>query len=373
MFKSLINNITQIPGWKTRKKIIVFESDDWGSIRMPSNEVKNSLHKSNPNIANDLYCKYDNLENSDDLNALFELLKKYKDKNGRNPVITANTIVANPNFDKIKGSNFENYFYETFLETLNNYYPNQNVFKLYQQGITENIFFPQFHGREHVNVSKWLNELKNNNNLLIEAFNHKVFGIPLNISNNSRGNFMASFDAISQTEIDSLEKNLADGLNLFENIFHYKSKTIICPCYVWPNEINKILAEKGVKAFQGMKFQFEPSKNKTEYSKSFHYTGQKGQFNLRYLVRNVFFEPTHFQQQSHINELISKITTAFKWNNPVIIGTHRINFIGSLQESNRNTNLQKLDEVLNKITSQHPDVEFYTSAELIEEINTSKS
>lgn len=29
-----------LPGWHTRRKIVVIESDDWGSIRMPSKEVK---------------------------------------------------------------------------------------------------------------------------------------------------------------------------------------------------------------------------------------------------------------------------------------------------------------------------------------------
>jgi hypothetical protein len=30
---------TQLRTWKTNKKLIVIESDDWGSIRMPSNQV----------------------------------------------------------------------------------------------------------------------------------------------------------------------------------------------------------------------------------------------------------------------------------------------------------------------------------------------
>jgi hypothetical protein len=29
-------------GWKTKRKIVVIESDDWGSIRMPSPESFNS-------------------------------------------------------------------------------------------------------------------------------------------------------------------------------------------------------------------------------------------------------------------------------------------------------------------------------------------
>jgi hypothetical protein len=373
MYQKLLRNLSHIPGWKTKKKIVVFESDDWGSIRMPNNLVRDKLIKFDQSIEDDLYCKFDNLENKDDLSALFNVLKRHKDKNGKSPVITANTVIANPNFDKIKKSNFEEYHYESFIGTLNSYYPNDNVLNFYKEGINENIFFPQFHAREHVNVKMWLSELQHQNNLLLEAFNLGVFGIPLKILNNNRGNFMAAFDIKSKEDLTHLDGIVEDGLSLFQNIFGFQSKTIICPCYVWPSEINKVLAKNGVQAFQGMKFQFKPTINKAKYTKIFHYTGQKEEFNLRYLVRNAFFEPTHFPHSSHLEELLFRIESAFNWNNPVIIGTHRINFIGSLNESNRNTNLKKFDVLLSKILKKYPDIEFYSSAELITEIKkTSK-
>jgi hypothetical protein len=48
--KSIKQNIINLPGWRTNRKIIVFESDDWGSIRMPhmliiNNNIKNGLFK----------------------------------------------------------------------------------------------------------------------------------------------------------------------------------------------------------------------------------------------------------------------------------------------------------------------------------------
>jgi len=37
--KALRKNLVNIPGWRTNRKIVVIESDDWGSVRMPSREV----------------------------------------------------------------------------------------------------------------------------------------------------------------------------------------------------------------------------------------------------------------------------------------------------------------------------------------------
>lgn len=36
MLRTVIKNFSNLPGWRTNRKIVVIESDDWGSIRMPS-------------------------------------------------------------------------------------------------------------------------------------------------------------------------------------------------------------------------------------------------------------------------------------------------------------------------------------------------
>jgi hypothetical protein len=41
--------------------------------------------------------------------------------------ITANTLMTNPDFKKIKDDKFEVYHHQLFKETLERYYPNQNI------------------------------------------------------------------------------------------------------------------------------------------------------------------------------------------------------------------------------------------------------
>ena len=105
--KELYNMI----GWRTKRHLVVIESDDWGSIRMPSREVYDEFLRRGIRVDNDAYCRYDSLATKEDLTDLFDVLQSVKDKNGNHPVITANCVVANPVFDKIKESNFIfNYF-----------------------------------------------------------------------------------------------------------------------------------------------------------------------------------------------------------------------------------------------------------------------
>ena len=101
-------------GWRTKRKIVVIESDDWGAIRMPSKSVYNTLLKQGLRVDKCLFSRYDSLESVDDLERLFAVLDSVKDKNGRGAVFTANCVVANPDFAKIKEANYLQYFYQNY-------------------------------------------------------------------------------------------------------------------------------------------------------------------------------------------------------------------------------------------------------------------
>jgi predicted RNA-binding protein with PIN domain len=45
MLKKITKTLSNLPGWRTSRKIVVIESDDWGSLRMSSNEFYNTLQK----------------------------------------------------------------------------------------------------------------------------------------------------------------------------------------------------------------------------------------------------------------------------------------------------------------------------------------
>ena len=49
---------------------------------------------------------------------------------------------------------------------------------------------------------------------------------------------------------------------------------------------------------------------------------------------------------------------------PVVISSHRVNYIGRISERNRDENLNLLDKFLAFIVETHPDVVFLSSAEL---------
>ncbi|MBV6653134.1 MAG: hypothetical protein KI786_05230, partial [Mameliella sp.] len=239
LLKYLAKSYVNFNSWNTKRKLIVIESDDWGAIRMPSKEVAQSLAITNSLVTKDPYCLYDKLANPDDLTALFDTLTQFKDKNGRHPVITANTIVANPDFKKIEDSEFEAYHYEPFHETIERQASGKKVLKLWSDGQASGLFVPQLHGREHVHALAWLAELRAGNKELLDAFERGTWGVPYQaLTTQRRQNLQASLDVYGlKGEKQFQSEWLKEAADIFTNYFGYASATFIPPAYIWHKRI----------------------------------------------------------------------------------------------------------------------------------------
>jgi hypothetical protein len=342
---------------------------------MPSRFAYDKLLAKGIPVNKSPYCLYDNLCSSEDIEILYEVLQKHQDSQGKNTIITANVVVANPNFEKIEESGYSKYFYESIDKTFNNFFPNSNPFPIWHEGIKNNLFIPQFHGREHVNVSLWLNALRANDPIYIEAFKNRCWGISSDVYNKYPKSIQASFDYNDSSELPFLEESINEGLDLFKKLFGYESKSFIPNNYIWPSELNNVLQNKGVKYMQGMKYQLHPKlTNEEKRKKTRRFNGQKFGNNLGLLntVRNGIFEPSlllNSDKTISVRNCLDQIQNSFFWNKPAVISIHRINFCGTLQIENRDTNLILFDKLLNEIIKKWPDVIFMDTVTLAEIIN----
>lgn len=360
-------NVLNIPGKAISKKVVVIESDDWGSIRMPSKQVYENLKKAGYPVETDPYLKYDSIERIEDLSCLFDVLSSIKDRNGRNAVLTANTIVANPDFDKIKSDNFNQYHFETFLETLKKYSPAKSIFSVWQEGINSNIFIPQFHGREHLNVGRWMTALRMKKASVIDAFEQQMISISCVNTPPLRFGYMEGMDFFTEEEKEQRKFILQEGLEIFKNIFHKNTASYIANCYIWDDIVEEVLAKNNVKFLQGIINQTVPILKEGSHQLKIkrNFFGKKNKFGQMYFVRNVFFEPSLFPSNIDlIDTCLKRIQSSFFWKKPAIICSHRLNFIGSIDEKNRANNIHTFKELLKRIIKNWPDVEFMSSEDL---------
>ncbi|MQP52060.1 MULTISPECIES: hypothetical protein [unclassified Flavobacterium] len=359
-------HLSNIPGWRTKRKIVVIESDDWGSIRMASCEAFANLVKAGIPVNKSHYNTYDALESNTDLELLFETLSKFRDKTNRPPVFTGVTIVANPNFEKIKASGYTEYFYEPFTETAKRYEAHDKVFDLWKMGIENRLMVPVFHGREHLNVQRWMRELQKDNPSLHLAFENQITGISKGINSVPLPDLQAAFDIDTKVDLLYMHEVLTTGLQLFEELFGFKSAYFVPTNGPFNNTLEPILLQNGVKYINTGKKQLEPLGNR-EFKTNIRFLGQKNQLGQTYITRNCFFEPSSMQHSENtdwIGNCLKEIEIAFRWNKPAVISTHRVNYIGYLVPQNREHSLKKLEVLLSIMLKRWPDIEFMTTSEL---------
>ena len=362
---TIVKNISNIPGWRTKRHILVFESDDWGSIRMPSNETFKSLVRSGIDLTSDegfRYNKFDSLATTEDLSSLFEVLNSVKDSTGRPAVITSVSVVANPDFARILMSDFKQYFFEPFPETLARYPGCENSFALWKEGISNRLFIPQFHGREHLNVKVWLRALAGGNRKAKLAFDSGMWGITTSNDPEIKVEFQAAFDFIDADDLKYHEEVIVSGLGLFEKLFGYRATYFVPPNGSFSSKLEKTCSSNGINLLAVSKMHSEPLGN-GKNGRKINWTGKKSRSGITYLIRNCFFEPGQ-PGRDWVDSCINDISIAYRWHKPAVISSHRVNYIGALYKHNRDNGLKQLGLLLKQTMKNWPDTEFVTTAEL---------
>jgi hypothetical protein len=341
---------------------VVIESDDWGSIRMPSKEVREALRMEGIQIESNPFSKLDSLETDMDYNGLMHSIDHIREQYVKSPVITANYIMANPQFDLITENKFEAFVYELFTDTYRQRDQDDRTILAMNNAIKGNYIVPQYHGREHLNVKTWLSLLKNTHPELSVAFKKNTFGVDIKIPSGRSSNLMAAFDYEDEAGFQFVNNSIKEGYSLFEEVFGFRSKSIVAPCHVWDERHEQVFKELGIQFIQTSLVQLKPAKQ--GYKKQYRFLGRRNKLGQTYLVRNIFFEPSTLPSYPWIDKIMRKASLAFSANKPLIISMHRINFSGGIESSNRDNNLILFTKLMEKLIEKYPEIEFMSSGEL---------
>ncbi|MRS05690.1 hypothetical protein EG832_21110, partial [bacterium] len=326
---------------------------------MPSKEVYNLLLKEDIITETDRYSKYDTLADKSDLECLFEVLQSVKDGKGKPAVMTPVTNIANPDFKRIKESDFIEYFYEPFTETLMRYGRDPDTFNTWKKGMELGIFVPESHGREHVSVHFWLQALREGNDKLRLAFDNDVVSVNVKGMHPVLNAFRPEFYFNSRSQLGFLMTSISEGTELFREIFGYTPRAFVPGNNIFHPVFEETVAEAGIKYLYISHFNSIPD-GAGNLRRKYYPVGRKALSGLRYYTRNCAFEPTDPAYHG-IDLTLKQIEAAFRWGKPANISTHRVNFIGAIEKSNREKGLRELSLLLKTIVRKWPDVEFMSS------------
>jgi hypothetical protein len=356
----LAKNYINFRGWKSNRKFVVIESDDWGSVRIANRGVIDKALSLNSSVGKNKFLLYDGLEKTEDVEMLLSVLSKHKDFKGNNPVITALTLTSNPNFELMKKVGIEfGYISELISETYKKYDENELLSLWKNEGIESNLLYPQFHGKEHIFVDRYIKRIKNANDIEHFAFqNDSIFGI----ENTTRTlNFLAAFEYQSDIEKKIIEQQTQEGLEQFRKIFEFSSKSF-CPSQsIYGEHIFPTLKKQGIKTIQAGQ-QLVPNKGSLVMVNNLW--GERTKEGLLFTRRNCTFENYKNKDFDHVNSCLKEIEIAFRWGKPAVINSHRINFTSRLRTDLRDRTLDDLDRLVKNILKKWPNVEFVNSAQL---------
>lgn len=346
-------------GWRTRRRIVVIESDDWGGIRTPSREVYDRLSAEGYDLGRS-HLSLDALETDEDLDRLFEVLDSVRDACGRPACMTPCLILANPDFARIREAEFRAYFYEPVRETLWRDPLRRGVLRRWTEGRGRGLFVPQLHAREHVAWWRWLEALREGSAEAHLAFEMGMCGVPWAVSREGRsfyGPIYVADEEFQRYGVD-VEALVREGVDLFVAQLGYAPLSVTAPKYQWTDHVERIWRTAGVRYVHGAMFQHLGGGQRR-----LHYLGQTSPTGCRYLIRNCFFEPAAARGDV-VEPCLRQVDRAFRWHKPAVIGTHRYNYIGAIDPANRAGGLRQLSDLLKTIGRRWPDVCFLSSPDL---------
>jgi hypothetical protein len=350
-------------GPRTHRKLLVFDVDDYGNVRLHSRQAVDNLDRAGLKPRS-RYDQFDTLETNDDLDALFEVLRSVTDRNGRSAMFTAYSLPANINFEAMADNGLQKYVYELLPETLRKLGPDYNrVMDYWRQGMADGLLHPEFHGREHFHIRLLMEKLKSEDPELAVCFENRSLA---RLSSGPLKNikWTSAFDFESFDENRQHAETVVDGIEAFAKVFGVRPKVFCSPGSSNHSTLYETAIQQGIKFVETSSiFQLE-HQGGGRYKRRFNYLGKRVGNTGRLIVRNCVFEPTEPKPFDWVAYTLQQVESAFYWKKPAIISSHRVNFCGHIDEKNRQFGLQRLQELLHQIVRRWPDVEFMSTPEM---------
>lgn len=361
-----LNHLKNLPGWRTKRKLVVFSVDDYGNVRLDSRQARENLDQAGLKI-HSRFDAYDALETRADLEALYEVLTSVKDQHGRPAVFTPFALPCNINFERMAEENYATYHYEVLPATYaklsaRDQQAYEGTWALWQEGISLRLMAPQFHGREHLNLKFFEEKLTHRDTEVLTALQNRSY-TSLSGSDSPTVGWTAAFSFSKLNETAAFAPILKEGVEAFASVYSYRPSVFTPPAQQFPPHLEPLLPSLGL-IHLDKPFYRARHLGSGKFRREFNFSGKNRRTGGTTLVRNVVFEPTDPRSSDWVAYALKQIETAFFWNRPAIISSHRVNFCGHIDEQNRTKGLTALQALLQRIVQRWPEVEFLSAAEL---------
>lgn len=346
----------------------MFESDDWGLCgegkdrktheRLSSLGYDMHLSEPHPAFSN-------TLETEQDLDLLYSILLSFSDSLGRPPVFTSNVVTSNPDFQRIRTNSFRSYeavpIYDGFPSGWNGV---KSLVRAWRKGIDRKVWIPEYHGYAHFSYRGWLAGLRRGEKRPLDFFDEEMVSF-----SNHPGSLMeyGSVAGSSRGYLPFAEQcsDIEEGCRIFRRTFGYQPMSSIPPYDYWNiytllsfyrQNIRCVNTERTrLRSVTGVSLA-SPGTLKRSLQAVFLQATL-----LRKLCRNIRLELENRDETS----AIEATQFMFKLGSPAVVGSHRVNYVGSVHPSVAEVGRRKLRGYLRAITEDN-NLIFLVDSELFQ-------
>lgn len=368
MKQQLFDNVKNIYGWRTQRKMVAFAVDDYANVRVDSPAAYESLRQSGLDMSSQM-DRTDTLETRQDLERLFETLDSVKDTRDQPAIFTAYVLSSNPDFERILEEE-DGYHSELVPQTFKRLAREQadayaGAWECWQEGIERKLLHPQFHGREHLNIRLFEYKLASRSpDLMANLKQRSMAGIAGDAAFPGIG-FSHAYGVLDRKDPHRHLEIIRAGIEAFKKSWGFRPTTFTPPALKLHPDLADQVVQHGLRAVH-KPLHCKRSLGDGRQKREINHSGPRRNHKHLTIVRNVVFEPCKPMGFDPVARAIHQIEAAFRWKRPAIISSHRANFCGHLDPTNREKGVAALHLLLKEIVSRWPDVEFVTTSGIVE-------
>jgi hypothetical protein len=307
--------------WR-RLKAVVLESDDWGLCAWVPDDRAHRALANLPAFRSDAGLRYgrSTLESAADVRELTAALLEYRGGDGFPPVWQANTIVANPDYERLIPPLFELQELPLFTHPeLPARWARPGLWEAFRTAENEGVWWAELHGLHHLPEQAWLNALRRGNDDTRHAHEQQS---PISMAVEASG----EYDPSEPRELRA--ENLRKAVHAFRALFGRLPTSFCPPDYRFDDWLEHEAEALGVSTLQGKPEQaghaLPPLRRRWLGVQFPHHEG--GRFHL---PPRIAFEPggdAAAPGRCGLAAAHRLARMAWQHGQPAIVSTHRMNY-----------------------------------------------
>jgi hypothetical protein len=304
-----------------RYKAVVLESDDWGLCAWSPDESAHRVLAGTPAFRSAAGARYgrSTLESAADVRALRELLLEFRGGDGFAPVWQANTVMASPDYARLKPPGFE-------AETLPlAFYPNfpgrwqrPGMWDEVEAADAAGVWWAELHGLHHLPAHAWLTALRRGEDDARQAHGQLS---PICRAVEASGEYDASEPAEWRTS------DVIAAIGAFTHVFRRPPTSFCPPDYRWDGQLEADAGRLGVTTFQGRAERAgAPLPGVQRLVHRYRWPHREG--DRFYLPPRIAFEPRGDARALALGVEVTLRAVQATWERgqPAVVSTHRLNY-----------------------------------------------